>query len=338
MNNKLVTIIIPTYKRSDMLDRAITSMLNQKTNFRFEIVIGDDCSTDNSPKIISDYASKYDCIVPILREKNIGATNNEIDTYCHCKGKYICVFDGDDFLIDDDKLQRQFDYLESHLEIFSIAARGKIADEECHILPYRHYNKIQIVRPETLGKLGEMPHIATFMMRNLFLNDNDRERIMSLIKKHSTIGDWTVLLFCLDKSDIIIFPEYVHCYRKIRRSDASNYSSIYKYQKNKYEVIVERMEYEQEINEFPFERLRTHYSVAKKAYNMWALIIKDRDKESRQYGKKLYNERMMPYMTKRQRMLVPLGIIKYYYGGYIKIAINKVKCYMQTRHELGTSI
>ena len=77
-------------------------------------------------------------------------------------------------------------------------------DKLINIINYRHYNKIQIVRPETLGKLGEMPHIATFMMRNLFLNDNDRERIMSLIKKHSTIGDWTVLLFCLDKSVKIV--------------------------------------------------------------------------------------------------------------------------------------
>jgi glycosyltransferase involved in cell wall biosynthesis len=96
----------------------LDSLVRQQTNFPFEIVVGDDCSTDATPQICKEYQEKYPtCIKVILQEKNKGIAENYNDILRQCQGRYIATCDGDDFWCDAQKLQKQVDYMEQHKDI-----------------------------------------------------------------------------------------------------------------------------------------------------------------------------------------------------------------------------
>ncbi|MCO8059271.1 glycosyltransferase family 2 protein [Acinetobacter towneri] len=112
--NILVSVCIVTYNQERFVEQTLQSILNQNTNFQYEVIIGDDCSTDSTRKIIEDFLLKYpDIIVPVFHEKNIGPLENLKAVYRKAKGKYICHLDGDDLALPV-KLQRQFDVMESN--------------------------------------------------------------------------------------------------------------------------------------------------------------------------------------------------------------------------------
>lgn len=113
--NVLVSINCITYNHEKYIADALEGFLNQKTDFDFEIVIGEDCSTDNTRKIIEEYMKKYPKkIILITSEKNVGVIENERRIYESSSGKYIAVCEGDDFWIDPYKLQKQIDYMEKN--------------------------------------------------------------------------------------------------------------------------------------------------------------------------------------------------------------------------------
>ena len=104
-----------TYNHERFIAQAIESVLEQKTTFDFEIVIGEDCSTDGTGKIVMSYAQKYpDKVRAIVREKNIGATHNFINTLNQCRGQYVALLEGDDYWIDPMKLELQIRVMEGN--------------------------------------------------------------------------------------------------------------------------------------------------------------------------------------------------------------------------------
>ncbi|MBP9989760.1 MAG: glycosyltransferase [Oscillospiraceae bacterium] len=336
-NQVELSISITVYNHENYLEKLFDSILCQKVNFNYEVVIGEDCSTDNSREIIRRYAQKYDFFKPIFREKNIGGTANEFDTYQHCTGKYMCIIDGDDFIIDENRLQRQYEYMESHPDAYWVGARGKIVDENNNILPYKHFDKVEVLTPESLKKFSNMPNLGCFMFKNIFLNDTDRENLSKLLFTHTIIGDWTILLYYLDKSDVEIFPDYVHCYRKVVNSTASNFNSIYRRQKNKYDVIVERMQYEQMLNEYKFDRVSVNYLRSKKAAELYAALVRDKSLSSRKYGREVYKKEFKPFMTAKERWTLPIGVIKEYYS-YYKIFREHGILKKETADEIGKKV
>ena len=111
----IVSICMITYNHGEFLKDAIDGVLMQKTNFPFELIIGDDCSKDNSREICIEYKNKYPDIIKLrLPEKNLGALPNFCENLLSCKGKYIALCEGDDYWTNPDKLQKQVDYLESN--------------------------------------------------------------------------------------------------------------------------------------------------------------------------------------------------------------------------------
>jgi glycosyltransferase involved in cell wall biosynthesis len=111
----LVSVIIITYNQENYISQCIESILNQKTNFDFEIVIGEDASTDNTKRIIENYALTYpDIIFPYYHKKNLGLLRNYFQTIEKCSGKYIAQCAGDDYWIDPQKIQIQVEFLEKN--------------------------------------------------------------------------------------------------------------------------------------------------------------------------------------------------------------------------------
>ena len=113
--NPKVSIIIITYNHEKYISQTIESVLNQACNYNFEIIIGEDYSTDSTRKIIYDYSVKYpEIIKPFFPEKNIGAIANEQNCLKIANGQYIAFLEGDDFWINPLKLQKQIDFLEAN--------------------------------------------------------------------------------------------------------------------------------------------------------------------------------------------------------------------------------
>jgi len=112
-----VSVQMVTYNHEEFIAKAIDSILMQRTSFDYEIVIGEDCSTDNTRNIIIDFQKRYpDKIRLLLNEKNLGMHRNGVQTLQACKGEYVAILEGDDYWTSPDKLQKQVDFLDNHPE------------------------------------------------------------------------------------------------------------------------------------------------------------------------------------------------------------------------------
>jgi glycosyltransferase involved in cell wall biosynthesis len=115
MTGPLVSVKMITYNHLPFITQAIEGVLQQKTTFPFELVIGEDCSTDGTREIVFDYQKKHpDIIRVVTSDKNVGMKKNGLRTLEACQGKYIAFCEGDDFWHHPGKLQKQVDYMESH--------------------------------------------------------------------------------------------------------------------------------------------------------------------------------------------------------------------------------
>lgn len=110
----LVSVLLITYNQQDYIAQAIESVLMQKVNFPYEIIIGEDLGPDNTRAICENYAAKYDFIHVLPRTKNLGVAGNWCDCVQHAQGKYIFMLDGDDYWTAPNKMQMQVDFMELH--------------------------------------------------------------------------------------------------------------------------------------------------------------------------------------------------------------------------------
>lgn len=109
----MLSVMIPCYNFEKYIADCVNSVLRQETNFDFEIVVGDDCSKDGSVKVLEGMSDK---IRFYSNETNLGIAKNTRKLLSMCHGKYVSYIDGDDFLTDPYKLQRQVDFLESNTD------------------------------------------------------------------------------------------------------------------------------------------------------------------------------------------------------------------------------
>jgi glycosyltransferase involved in cell wall biosynthesis len=117
VSKPVVSICCITYNHEKFIEDALDSFLMQETDFPFEIVIDDDCSTDNTPNIIKKYKEKFPNIInENLRNKNVGPNKNFIENLKRSKGEYIAICDGDDYWTDPLKLKKQVNFLEKNDE------------------------------------------------------------------------------------------------------------------------------------------------------------------------------------------------------------------------------
>lgn len=111
----LVSICCISFNQANYISETIGGFLCQKTNFPFEIIIGDDASTDGTQKILEEYAIKYNPLIRLIfNKKNKGAISNLTNVASQAKGKYIAFCEGDDYWHEPNKLQLQIDFLETN--------------------------------------------------------------------------------------------------------------------------------------------------------------------------------------------------------------------------------
>ena len=211
MDSPLVSVVMIVYNQKDTFCRAIDSVLAQKCDFPFEILIGDDASTDGTAEIVKEYAKKNANIKVFCRTQNLGVTRNAYELIKVAEGKYIASCEGDDFWCDENKLQKQIDFLESHLDYVGCSHNVNIVNEKGEI-----YSKRQ---PDWVSKKRDYSAVdfkgiylpgqsGSIVKRNVF-KDSDCSIIYSASDK---IGDRTTIMLCLPHGKFYHFDEYMSCY------------------------------------------------------------------------------------------------------------------------------
>ena len=124
MSQPLISVRITTYNHGKYIAQTLDSVLMQKGDFELEIVVGDDFSTDDTPEILAAYEQKYPKQVRFLKREKGDAYHQErlekgrlfnfINTLSHCRGSFIALLDGDDYWLDEYKLQKQMQAMEAH--------------------------------------------------------------------------------------------------------------------------------------------------------------------------------------------------------------------------------
>ena len=131
----LVSVWMITYNQEQYIAQALESVLMQKTDFAFEVVIGEDSSPDTTREICLKYKGKFpDKIRLVLHDKNIGLVANFWETLKECRGKYIAQLEGDDYWSDPQKLQKQVDLLEANPNHSFCYHRFDIVDDTGKVL------------------------------------------------------------------------------------------------------------------------------------------------------------------------------------------------------------
>ena len=135
MNDDIkVSVLCLTYNQENYIADALNSFVQQKTTFKYEILVNDDCSTDRTTDIVREYALKYpDIIKPIFHEENQyskGVSPIRDILIPGANGKYIAICEGDDYWIDEYKLQSQYDYMEEHPECSLCVHNAYLVDDD----------------------------------------------------------------------------------------------------------------------------------------------------------------------------------------------------------------
>ncbi len=117
MVKPILSVIVTAYNIEKYIGKCLDSILIQKTDFKYEILIGEDCSKDSTRKIIEKYLSDYPGLIrAFFHQQNTGYSENLCFLIENARGEFLFQVDGDDYILSDKKLQLQVDLLKSHPE------------------------------------------------------------------------------------------------------------------------------------------------------------------------------------------------------------------------------
>lgn len=204
-----VSVAMITYNHEKYIVQAIESVLMQRVNFDYELVIGEDCSTDKTRDIVLGFGEKHpDRIRVLLSEKNMGGGRNLVRTLRACRGEYVAVLEGDDFWTSPDKLQKQVDFLESHPEC-AICFHNAVVINDSGSQELRNYcssTQKEISTLEDLLKADFIPTCSVMFRNGLFSEFPDWFYKLPM-------GDWPTHVFNAQHGDIGYINEIMAAYR-----------------------------------------------------------------------------------------------------------------------------
>ena len=213
-----VSVCMLTYNHEAFLEQAILGVVNQKTTFPFELIIGNDCSTDRTQEIAVKYQQLYpDKIIVLSMERNTRGQENSRRVFGRARGEYVAFCEGDDYWINDDKLQMQADYLDAHPKVGLVHMLCQ-TDKAGEIIPPHQVGRAYIGANEgdenqywyDYFKVGIAT--CTVMMRGKI--SAETHRVSPLLKLPLRMKDVIRWMDCLRQGyDISFIPVLTACYR-----------------------------------------------------------------------------------------------------------------------------
>ncbi len=187
------------YNHEKYIRKTLEGFVNQITDFKFEVIVHDDASTDHTPDIIKKYADEYpDIIKPIFQKENQFSKGVKINAkyiYPKMQGKYIASCEGDDYWIDPQKLQKQFCAMETHPECSLSTHKVLCCNEDgtpnTEVIPEKcyHLKGSRVIKEEELAECywirGAYPfHTSSYFYRRKIIDvDLDYPRDIGTLRK-----------------------------------------------------------------------------------------------------------------------------------------------------------
>ncbi len=210
-NLPLASVIMITYGHEKYIQKAIEGIFLQKTNFPVELIIANDCSPDNTDELVKEIIKKSPPNIQVRytkHEANKGMNLNFIWAYQQVKGKYVAVCEGDDYWTDENKLQKQVDFLEQNLD-YSISCHNIFLLNGDILSSESPYDKENIQDTYTLDDLACRNIIPTLSVVYRHYNINFPDWYYS-----SPMGDYPLMLWIAQKGKIKYFKEKMAVYRQ----------------------------------------------------------------------------------------------------------------------------
>lgn len=220
-----VSIICMTYNHGAYIQDALEGFVRQKTNFKYEIIIHDDASVDNTKDIICEYAKKYpDLIVPIIQKQNQYSQGNPVFLryiYPKVRGKYVALCEGDDYWTDSNKLQLQYEAMENNPSCVICSHYTRIKDVRRNqvdkITPNRKNNLLEGIidkKTQLYRAFDDVFHTSSlFIKKDIYIefikSDSEFKKKFNLIN----IGDLPLRLWMASKGDLFFVDREMSVYR-----------------------------------------------------------------------------------------------------------------------------
>ena len=323
MENKdiMVTVFCTAYNHEKYIRQCLDGFVMQKTNFKYEVIIHEDASTDHTAEIIKEYEKKYpEIIKPIYETENQhdkGLYYTEEFCLRYAKGKYIALCEGDDFWVDEYKLQKQFDVMEKNpsckLCICKVRAVQETGERLEQTYPRielntRAYGRFELL--ETICKEYSF-QTSSYFFDKTTLSKYYKEKPSFL--KVAPVGDWPILLY-FSQFDIYYINDEMSCYRKNAIGNFSttmNASSISK-QKKYYNSMIEMINEYDKYTNYKYHNLCKHFDRFNEYY--YRLLLQEKNYKEI-FSNKLYKE-FLKKETKKDQLAIRLS---YYCPWLIKV-------------------
>lgn len=215
-----ISVIVVTYNQQETIARTLDSILEQNCNVPFEIVIGDDCSSDSTESICRRYAEKYPEIIRYYRrEPNLGVVENYFRCIENSRGRFLADCAGDDFWVDNLKLQKEYDIISAYQDISLVHTGWLCYNTETHtaympedlaIFPRDkriNYPKNTLVPSILCHDKETMIHLCSAMYRRDIIMQELKENPEILRSKDYTSEDLQIIVTMAAKGKIVFLPD-----------------------------------------------------------------------------------------------------------------------------------
>lgn len=222
-----LSIVLITYNHEKYIRESIESIIMQDIPFSYEVLIGEDCSVDSTPKILRDMLKTLPSNFHIFfRKENMGMNANLIDLIYRARGDYMIILEGDDYWLDRNKLKKQVEFLENNSDYVACSHRTLIVDENSE-----SKTKIHIAEKRNNGdytfydfRSWKLPgQTTTILMRNVFKDHLEYKKLFVDMYP----GDRTIAYILLVNGKIFFFNEKMSAYRLITKN-SDNFSATVK--------------------------------------------------------------------------------------------------------------
>ena len=235
MQELMFSVLVVTYNQEKYIAQTLDSILNQVHNYKYEIVIGEDCSIDNTKKIIEEYVEKYpDIIKPIYNNPNRGLINNYFNVIAHCKGKYIMQCAGDDYWLPG-KVTRQIEFMESNLDVGMCYSKARVWNENKQKFE-KNISGSAIKSFEFLLTNGNSIPALTVCLRSNIIKNYICE--IKPQEKNWLMEDYPMWLYFSHESKIKFFDKETAVYRVLEdsASHSTDINKMIKFEESVYDI------------------------------------------------------------------------------------------------------
>ncbi len=297
-NEPMVSVAVITYNMSGYLRQLLDSILVQKVNFPYEVIIDDDHSPDNSREILYEYKQKFPDIIKLsLRETNVGGSRNMYGVLRQCQGKYIAILEGDDYWDDDNKLQYQFDFMETHPQYIGMNCDSWCEESRTETIHHirRNISEPMVFTYQDFMKpffFDRIPNSTdTLIFRNIFKMYPDHD-FSVFYKAHNMVWDQSLALILYGFGDVYVDPKVVSHHRTIVEKNGTNYQSRYAREDHKETDAYMYACHEEYIENVLHRKCNEFYKVRGDIFSEAFFIgLKNRSRKDMETAKNIWNQR-----------------------------------------------